>query len=142
MTEYEHAVLFVDFAQAASSAMANYITLVFAMIVASHLAAHKLDKSLAAIAIFIYSIFALGYCNEIIQVYSDFSHLGIQMEDRFGELPSTSLGWIGPVRSGAGFLHVLPKLIGFMTLLAYGASVWFFFRARRQYSPVNEPKST
>ena len=46
MTEYEHAILFVDFAQAASAAMANYITLVFAMIVASFLAAQPAMPSL------------------------------------------------------------------------------------------------
>ena len=136
MTEYEHAILFVEFAQTASAAMANYITLVFAMIVASHLAARRLDRWLASIAIFIYSIFALGYCNEIIQIYSDLSRLGIQMEDRFGDLPETSLAWIGPVGVGADFMHILPILIAIMTLLAYAASVWFFFRSRKQNKAV------
>ena len=131
MSEYEHAILFIEFAQAASAAMANYITLVFAMVVASYLAAHRLDRLMSGIAILIYSMFALGFCNEIIQIYSDLSNLGIAMEDKFGGIPETSLGWLGPVRAGADFLHILPTLIGTMVLLAYGASIWFFLRARR-----------
>ena len=131
MGEYEHAILFIEFAQAASAAMANYITLVFAMVVASYLAAHRLDKLMSGIAILIYSMFALGYCNEIIQIYSDLSNLGIAMEDRFGGIPESSLGWLGPVRAGSAFLEILPFLIGTMVLLAYAASIWFFFRARK-----------
>jgi len=130
MTEYEHTILFLELAQAASSLMANYMTLVFAMIVTSYMAAHRLDRFMVWAALILYSSFALGFCNEIFQVYSDMSRLGIRIAE-LGEKPDTALGWFGPVASSPDFLYVLPKLVGGMIILAYIGSILFFFRARK-----------
>ncbi|MGJ8563370.1 MAG: hypothetical protein ACSHXY_07440 [Alphaproteobacteria bacterium] len=141
MTEYEHTILFLEFAQAASSVMANYMALVFAMIVTSYMAAHRLDRLMTGIALTIYSLFALGFCNEIFQLYSDLSRLGISIAD-MGNNPSTSLTWFGPIATGPDFLHILPEIIGGMIVLAYFGSILFFFRARKSnlsnaVGPVN-----
>ena len=130
MTEYEHAILFLELVQTGNGTMANYMTLVFGMLVTSYLAAHRLDKIMMSIALIIYSMFALGFCNEIFQVYSDFSRLGIRMEE-LGQSPDTALTWFGPVTAGSDFLHVLPRLIFTMTFSAYIGSMFFFFRARK-----------
>ena len=41
MTEYEYAALFFQVSETAHAAIANFLTVVFAMIVVSYLAAHR-----------------------------------------------------------------------------------------------------
>lgn len=131
MSEYEHTILFVEFAQACSALMANFMTLVFAMVVTSYIAAHRLDRVMMWLALAIYSMFTLGFINEIFQVYSDLSRLGIEIATKFGDIPEKPLSWFGPVAEGPEFLYILPYLILFMTLLTYVASILFFLRARK-----------
>jgi hypothetical protein len=45
--------------------MTNYMTLVFGMLVSSYLAAHRIDRVMMWIALVIYSLFALGFCNGV-----------------------------------------------------------------------------
>ncbi|HBN93216.1 MAG TPA: hypothetical protein DD397_11680, partial [Hyphomonas sp.] len=77
MTNYELTYLFYEAIQVGNGTMANYMTLVFGMLVTSYLAAHRLDRVMMWIALVIYSMFALGFCNEIFQSYSDFARLGL-----------------------------------------------------------------
>jgi len=129
MTDYELTNLFFQAVQTGNGTMANYMTLIFGMLVSSYLAAHRLDRWMMVIAILIYSMFALGFCNEIYQVYSDFARLGLTLAER-GIKPGNDLGWFGPVAVGSGGLQVIPKMVLVMTLLAYFGSMVFFFRAR------------
>ena len=131
MTEYEHAILFVEYAQACSAQMANLMTLIFAMVVTSYIAAHRLDRVMMWLALAIYSMFTLGFINEVFQLYSDLSRLGMKIAEEFGPLPRTALSWFGPISDGPDFLYALPYLILFMTLLTYVASILFFLRARK-----------
>jgi hypothetical protein len=130
MTEYEHAILFLELIQTGNATMANYMTLVFGMLVTSYLAAHRIDRVMLWIALAIYTMFALGFCNELIQIYSDFSRLGLQMVE-LGQDPNTDLGWIGPIAASPDFFHILPTIIRIMTIGAFVGSLVFFFRARR-----------
>ncbi|KAA9134149.1 hypothetical protein F3N42_00985 [Marinihelvus fidelis] len=130
MSEFEQVSLFFQIVSVGNGTMANYMTLVFGMLVTSYLAAHRIDRVMMWIALVIYSMFALGFCNEIYQVYSDFSRLGIVLAER-GQLPQSGLGWFGPVATSADALPVIPWMVLAMTLLAYVGSVAFFFRARR-----------
>jgi len=132
MTEYEHAILFFELAQAASAVMANYMAIVSAFVVVAYVVSHRLDNVLTIIAVFIYSLFALGLTNEIFQIYSDLSRLGIQIEAKFGAIPETDLGWFGPLATGPEFLYVLPKIIFTMLSLTYLGSLFFFFHRRHQ----------
>ncbi|RZV41430.1 MAG: hypothetical protein EX271_08050 [Acidimicrobiales bacterium] len=100
------------------------------MIVTSYMAAHRLDRLMMWIALIIYTFFALGFCNEIFQLYSDLSRLGIQIAE-IGAQPNSALGWFGPVATSPDFLYVLPRLVLFMIVAAYIGSVVFFFRARK-----------
>lgn len=130
MTEYEHVQLFFQIVNVANGTISNYMTLVFGMLVTSYLAAHRLDRLMAGIALAIYSLFALGLCNEIFQVYSDFSRLGLQIAE-FRGVPDTSLGWFGPVALGPEGLTMIPYVLLTVTLSAYIGSILFFFRARK-----------
>ena len=130
MTNYELTYLFYEAIQVGNGTMANYMTLVFGMLVTSYLAAHRLDRVMMWIALVIYSMFALGFCNEIFQSYSDFARLGLLLAER-GQLPDSDLGWFGAVAVGEEPFHVIPKLVALMTLAAYAGSIAFFFRARK-----------
>lgn len=130
MTEYEHVQLFFQIVNVANGTISNYMTLVFGMLVTSYLAAHRLDRLMAGIALAIYSLFALGLCNEIFQVYSDFARLGLQISE-FGSVPETRLGWFGPVALGPDGLTAIPVIIMTVTVSAYVGSILFFFRARK-----------
>lgn len=138
-------ILFLELVQAANGTMANYMTLVFGMLVTSYLAAHRIDRVMMSVALLIYTMFALGFCNEIYQIYSDFSRLGLQLHE-VGQTPNTSLGWFGPVANNPDFLHKLPNIILTMILSAFVGSIIFFFRARtanmsKEVGPV-EPTVT
>lgn len=130
MTEYEHVQLFFQIVDVAGGTTSNYMTLIFGMLVSSYLAAHRLDRLMAAIALIIYSLFSFGLCNEIFQVYSDFARLGLRISE-FGTVPETSLGWFGPVAFGADGLRMIPYIMLVVTIGTYIGSIWFFFRARK-----------
>lgn len=130
MTDYELTYLFFQAVQTGNATMANYMTLVFGMLVTSYMAAHRLDRVMMWIALLIYSMFALGFCNEIFQVYSDFARLGLMLAER-GKAPGHDLTWFGPVVSGSGSMHVIPKAVLTMIFCAYVGSICFFFQARK-----------
>lgn len=130
MSEYEQTSLFFQIVGVGNGTMANYMTLLFGWLVTSYLAAHRLDRVMMWIAVTLYSMFALGFCNEIYQVYSDFARLGLQLAD-IGQSPNSDLGWFGPVATSPDALNLIPEFIRGMTLLAYVGSIVFFFRARR-----------
>jgi len=130
MTNYELTYLFYEAVQTGDGTMTNYMTLVFGMLVTSYLAAHRIDRVMMWIALFIYSMFALGFCNGIFQAYSDFSRIGLTLAER-GKLPESDLGWFGPVVNGAGSVKFVPSTVGVMVIGAYAGSIAFFFQARK-----------
>lgn len=140
MSEFEHVYLFFEIVSVGTSTIANFFTVVFGMLVASYLAAHRLDRVMIVIALAIYSMVCLGFINEIYQVYSDFARLGLKLE-AMGGLPNSDLGWFGPVAVGGDALNVIPKMVLTMTLATYVGSIVFFFRARRANKrPDIQPK--
>lgn len=136
MSEYELSNLFFQALGVANATMANYMTLVFGMLVSSYLAAHRLDRIMMWIALLLYSLFALGFCNEIFQIYTDFSRLGLLLAER-AEVPTADLGWLGPVTSKEGGFEVVPQIIRVITLGTYIGSMLFFFRARKANRAIN-----
>jgi len=119
MSDYELASLFFIIMEAAQSTFANFLAIISGMIAVSYFFAHKLDRTLSALLLVIFSLFALGFINEIFAAYSDFARLGAQI-DAQGQLPDTGLGWMGPVT----------WIILVMTISSYLATIWFFFHAR------------
>jgi len=129
MTDYEYASLFFAILDAAQATFANYLAIVSGMIAVSYFFAHKLDRTLSALLLLIYSLFALGFINELFSAYSDFARLGAVLAER-GALPGSGLGWMGPVIAGPGGLAAIPFVILAMTLASYVATLWFFFHAK------------
>lgn len=136
MTDYELSNLLFQSLSVANATMANYMTLVFGMLVSSYLAAHRLDRIMMWIALVLYSVFALGFCNEIFQVYSDFSRIGLQLSER-SALPDTSLLWFSAVGNSGDGLAAIPHIVRIMTVGTYIGSILFFFRARKANKAVN-----
>ncbi|MEL6687810.1 MAG: hypothetical protein AAFP97_09320 [Pseudomonadota bacterium] len=130
MTEYELVQLFFQIVDVANGTIANYMTLIFGMLVTSYLAAHRLDRFMATIALLIYSLFCFGLCNELFQINSDFAQLGLRIAD-VGAVPETSLGWFGPVRVGPDGLKMIPYVMLVISVGSYLGSILFFFRARK-----------
>ena len=129
MTDYELASLFFTIMEAAQATFANFLAIISGMIAVSYFFAHKLDRTLSALVLVIFSLFSLGFINELFAAYADFARLGAQISAQ-GQLPETGLSWMGPVISGAGGLAPVPWIILTMTTASYLATIWFFFHAR------------
>jgi hypothetical protein len=132
MTEYEYADLFASFLSAQNSVFANYMTVVFAMLTASWFLAKRLTWRMAAVLLFIYTIWSLNMIVAVWAAFGDFARLGLQIYE-LGQNPDTSLGWIGPVAAGsADYMKALPTQMAVMCSIVYIASMVFFFIARRR----------
>jgi hypothetical protein len=129
MSDYELASLFFTVMEAAQVTFANFLAIISGMIAVSYFFAHKLDRTLSALLLVIFSLFALGFINELFAAYSDFARLGAAISAQ-GQLPDSGLGWMGPVIAGAGGLAPVPWIILAMTMASYFATLWFFFHAR------------
>jgi hypothetical protein len=133
MTDYEIVSLFHEVITGVNASLTNYLTVLLAMLVASHLAAHRLDRGAATVALLIYSVFSLGMINEIHAGYRDFAAIGMEMA-RVGGLPGSTIGWHPTVANGGAGLTAIPKVILGILLGSYVASMWFFFHARRTHA--------
>jgi len=129
MSDYELASLFFTVMEAAQATFANFLAIISGMIAVSYFFAHKLDRTLSGLLLTIYSLFSLGFINELFAAYSDFARLGAEISVH-GQLPDTGLGWMGPVIAGADGLAAVPWIILTMTAASYFATLWFFFHAR------------
>jgi len=79
MSEFEMASLFYQVLTAAHAALANFLTVVFAVLVVSYFVAEKIDRIAAMFLLGVYSLFAIGMTNEIVGLYSDLVRLGWEM---------------------------------------------------------------
>ena len=130
MSEYEIVALFHDVITGVNASLTNFLTVLFAMLVASHLAARRLDRGAAFVALAVYSVFSLGMVNEIYSGYRDFAAIGMEMV-RMGTQPGATIGWHPTVANGGAGLTALPQIIVGILLGSFIASIWFFFHARR-----------
>ena len=131
MTDYEIVSLFHEVVTGVNASLANFLTVLLAMLVASHMAAHKLDRAAAGVVLAVYSTFSLGMVNEIHAGYRDFAAIGAEMV-RIGGLPGSTIAWHPTVANGGAGLELLPRIIAVMLVGAWISSIWFFFHARRR----------
>jgi hypothetical protein len=135
MTDYEIADLFFSVVSAANQSFMNYVTLVFAMLAASYLVAHKLDRITTVFAVGLFTAISAGYTFELFSVYSDLSRLAGVIAER-GLQAETALGWHGAaLANGTGSLHFAGPLMAGIALFGYLGTLIFFFRARSTHGP-------
>ena len=127
--------LFYQLVEAAHAALANYLTVVFVVLVVSYFVAHKIDRAAWIFLLGVYSLFAIGVTNEIFSLYSDMVRLGWQMANQF-DAENTALSWHGMASSTAGGPRwSIPITVASMCGLAYVGSLFLFFQIRKHGSP-------
>ena len=138
MTEYEYATLFFQVSETAHAAIANFLTVVFAMIVVSYLAAHKLDRYATALLLTAYSLFSFGLSFEIFNLYRDFGELGWELA-QYHEANPAAYNWLGMATdSDRGPNRFIPAVIASVCIIAYLGSMMFFVRMRQNISRGTE----
>jgi xanthine/uracil permease len=131
MTEYEYATLFFQVSETAHAAIANFLTVVFAMIVVSYLTAHKLDRYATGLLLTAYSLFSLGLSFEIFNLYRDFGELGWELA-QYHDANPTAYAWLGMATDTEnGPNRIIPAVIAAVCVIAYLGSMLFFIRMRR-----------
>ena len=130
MTEYEYATLFFQLSETAHAAIANFLTVVFAMLVVSYLAADKLDRYATSLLLTAYTLFSLGLAFEIFNLYRDFGELGWELAKYHDANPAayTWLGMATDLESGPN--RFIPAVIAAVCVIAYLGSMMFFVRMR------------
>ena len=129
MSEYETASLFYEMIGVANASMANYLTVVFAVLAAGYLVAEKLDRTSAIVVLSLFTVFALGMTNEIVSAYRDFAGLGRLMAQMAAAGPAFSWHPVAGTR-GAGFA-LIPFVVLGICAVAYVGTMWFFLHTRR-----------
>ena len=128
MTEYEKATLFYQVVETAHAAMANYLTVLFAVVAVSYFVADRLDRTASVLLLVVYSFFCFGMIREIFFLYSDMARLGHEM----AQVPGDVYAWLGIAQSSVDSpAWVIPYGSMVMSLAAYLASLLFFYRIRR-----------
>lgn len=133
MSEYEYAALFTSFLEAQNLMFANYMAFVFAMLTVSYFLAKRLNRTMTALLLFIYTLWSFNLTQSLWAVFGDFSHLGVELS-KFADRADTDLGWLGPVREAENisYMENLPTIMIIMMLIVYIATIAFFFVARYQ----------
>ncbi len=127
MEPFELATLFYQIVDTAHSAMANYLTVVLAVVAVSYFVAGRLDRTASGLLLAVYSFFCFGMIREIFFLYRDMAQIGYEMALSGGD----ALRWLGMAQSATeGPPLVIPYSVLVMCLLAYLGSMTFFYRAR------------
>ena len=126
MTEYELVDTFYTLSGLLDQFVANFITLLFAFLVASYLVSAKLDRRMVIVVIALYSFMALRYVGLYLNVADDMIALADQITQLRHEKGS-SLEWM-VIGKELSTMHYTQTAAMF---LSYLASLVFFFHTRR-----------
>jgi len=130
MTDYELLTAFIDFVNTTWMIFATYVSIVFAFIVASHLAARQLTPRVVSLVITLYSLVAAWSVWGIRQNAISISATAGEMRRRLLE-GSSSLDWL-PILQMPDFMRsIIPNLITLLTFVVYAGSIVFFFYQRQ-----------
>lgn len=111
------------------SSFTTFLTIVFAFLVASTLLAGRLTRTLAGIAVGLFSLASAFFILLTFSVARDVAQAAEQIKMAVAEGRST-LGWIGFVASDAPVGWTLPSL-GVLMAFTFVAALVFFFHQRR-----------
>lgn len=131
MSEYEKASLFVDFLNTSNFVFSNFMTLVFAMVAASFLIAHRMNRITAALFLALYTMGAFWTGFGVFAAFTDFSSLGVFIHET-APPDGGDLRWLGPVGPFGKDMGAMPLAIGVLTALAYIGSLVFFILVRKR----------
>ena len=127
MTDYELLSLWYQIVGNLQTSMANYFAGVFGMLGVAYFVSHKLDRLASWLLVGLYTLFCLGMLSELWELGNSLRKLAAELRGAGVERPS--IAWHSAVQ-GQSFAHI-PVVTLAMVVLIYGATLVFYFRARR-----------
>ena len=128
MSDYEYLDIFATTFNSVQQLFVNYVSILFAFLVASWLIAHKLSKVLVVLSIGLFTLVTLYYITMTYFVAQNLITM-ISLIRQQVESGQSTLGWVGFTQV-SNVLPLLPVLI-FTKLLAYIGTLLFFFYQRK-----------
>ncbi|WBQ09934.1 hypothetical protein L2D01_13745 [Hyphomonadaceae bacterium ML37] len=138
MSEFEYAILFVEFLNASNVVFANYMTLVFAGLTASWFLARRMTRAVAISFLLLFTLGAFAIGIGVFFSFSDFFALQTHLAASGASFPA--LDWLGPLRAGgAAPLLGVQLLILAILVFSWAGTLVFFWIVRRSKS--NQPEA-
>jgi len=134
MTDYELMSLVVEGINTLWAIFAIYVSIVFAFLVVSYLAASQLAAKIVTIVITLYTLVALWSFWGLNRTAATFAAIIAEIQRAVDE-DGSSLGWYPGVSIPDFVLTVFPALITTIALVAYVGSIAFFFHQRKIQTP-------
>lgn len=131
MTDFELVTIFVEFVNTAWIIFGTFVSIVFAFIVASHLAARQLSSRLVSLVITLYTLVAFWSIWGISMQVSSISAVAGEMRRRLNE-GNSSLEWLPVLGMSDSMSTLVPYLITLLVVVVYLGSLVFFFYQRRE----------
>jgi hypothetical protein len=130
MSDYELVSFFVANVEGLQTSMMNYVAVLFAFLIAAYLIADKLESSMVAVAIGLFTLVTLQQASPIIGFGHDAAALAVQIATRAAEDPS-SVGWHGAATPlGSTGTPILRFSTIVVLVLSYIGALIFFFHQR------------
>ncbi|MFT7653893.1 MAG: hypothetical protein ACI9UU_003007 [Candidatus Azotimanducaceae bacterium] len=130
MTDHELITIFIEFVNTTWTIFGTFVSIVFAFIVASYLAASRLTSKVVLLVITLYTLVAAWSMWGISMNANSISATVGEMKRRLLE-ESSSLGWLPILGLPDYMLPVIPILITCLASVVYIGSIVFFFYQRR-----------
>jgi hypothetical protein len=129
MSDFEMVMVFNETMSFLLSGFTTYLSIIFAFLVASTFLASHLTRTMAAIAV---GLFSLASAFFIAQAFAVATNVGLVVDQirLMVAQGRSSLGWLGFVPSGAS-MGTIMRLAAWLMTLAFVAALVFFFHQRR-----------
>ena len=134
MSDFELLSAFMAAVETLWLIFSTFVSVVFAFLVVSYLVASKLQKSLAATIISLYTLVALWSVWALSRGSASVTAIGGEMKARVQD-GTSSLGWHPAVNTPDLIFAAIPMLISSIALLTYVGSIFFFYVQRKH--PTN-----
>lgn len=111
----------------------TYVSIVFAFLVVSYLVANRLQRSLAAISVALYTLVALWSAWALSRSSMSVTAVAAEMKARAQD-GTSSIDWHPAANTPDVLISAIPLLITLIAVLAYIGSVFFFYIQRKSPS--------
>jgi len=130
MTEYEAAHLFKELLEGMHNASINYVTVLFAFLVAGYMVAARLNKTMTGILVGLFSFFSLVMIFIANRTMASITGLVEQLRKASAN-GDTALDWHPVVYQPANYGEIIMTVYTVLLLISYMAGLVFFFNCRR-----------
>lgn len=128
MSDYDLILLFNEFFNTTYARLNDFMTGLFAMLIAAYLVAPKLTRDMSALVVGLYVLFGLSTIVPALAATSRFVRTGAMLESAAAKPGSFLSEIVVSVPSGP----IVMPVMGLLMLAAYFGALLFFFRARKE----------